>query len=267
MDNNKAQQKTSQTEPHKDSIEAMVDTGINIAYTGASAVAAPAEILCRWWQGSRYNNIVILPLAQLGLIGLTVAGVTGGHYVNGGHGLIGIGWVYAAFQIGLWLHYLHVINVMIHPEKERDSREDGVPLAFWKLLPYGSSWNVVRFVYEPGLLIGAGVIGMLIHLFTRTVGLYLVIAGLALVVKVSIIWFRAWQWIRDILDEFARTKKVFGGGSDGGMESIKDAIARVVARVPVSLPAAALASVKQTASRALPAGLQSLLDQSKALPA
>ena len=266
MENEKAQQKTPQS-GQKSSLDALVDTAIDVNYCCASIVAAPVEILIRWFQGSRYNNILTLPLAQLILIAMTAAGLTGGHYVNGEHGLIGIGWVYAVFQIGLWAHYLHVINVMIHPEKERDSREDGVALAFWKMLPYGSSWNVVRFVYEPGLVIGVGIVGTLIHLFTRTVGLYLVIAGLALVTKVSILWFRGWEWLRDILDQFGRTRRVFGDGRQGGMEAVKDAIAKVVARIPVSLPSGVIQSVQQMASHSLPAELQSLIDDSRALTA
>jgi len=150
----------------------------------------------------------------------------------------------------------------MHPEKEELSYEDGEPAPFWKLLPKGDKWAMQRFVYEPGLVLCLGLILPLMGILTRTAGLYFVIGAGALFLKALFLYWRAWEHLRDILDEFGLTKKMAGAsGRISNAESVQAAL-----RAPMGVPMAACVAVQETAKEALPAELQSLLSESKETP-
>lgn len=249
-------------EPHPDSMEAVIRFAFDFAHMVAAILAAPFELALRRKVGSRYQHIVVLALAPIFPLLVLAGSLTAGRLVHS-TAPVGMGIVYAVLQVFLWLHYIHVFHVIRRPEKEESSREDGKALPIFKLLPGGNSWAIVRFVYEPGLLACGGLFLWLIHLVTPIVAWYFVMGAFALVVRAAFLYYYAWEYLREILDQFHLSQKIAGGANTAKAdESLRRAIARALARRPVAVPQAVVESVQRSAERGLPKELRDLIDES-----
>jgi hypothetical protein len=259
---NKQSQSQTQTpkEMHPDSLQAMIKFGLDVLLLIASIFAAPAEMALRRRQGTRYQNLVVLGFAQLPILFFAGLGMTAGKSLND-NGLIGIGWVCLAFTVLQWVHFYHMWKMMCDPHREVYSYEDGVELPFWKHCPGGTKWARIRFLYEPGLLIGSAVILGGLRVISTAAAIYIALAGGALFIKVTFLWYRTWEYLREILDQYGLSLKLAGGNKQNGMEAVKAAIAQAAKRIPSGVPMAALASVRQTAKAALPPELNAMLSE------
>jgi hypothetical protein len=254
-------QQTQQQSPG--TLEGMMKTVMAAMFFVVSILAAPIEMGLRRRQGSRYQHWVVLAFAPIPPLLFMMAGNFAVTQYAVLSGLLGAGTVYLALQVIFWMHVGHVVNVVVHPEKEKSSREDGIGLGLWALLPKGDKWAMVRFVYEPGLVIALGIILPLIHVLSVPAGAYLVFAGVALLVKVTFLFVYAWEYWRNILDEFNISKRMSGKPTQGGMESVREAVMRAASRIPTAAPFGAQMAVQKIAAQSLPPELQGLLSEVK----
>jgi len=227
----------------------------------ASVLGFPLETGMRREQGSRYQHPVALALALLPPL-VFFAGSAASSRFGINHGLIGMGWIYLASVILFWIHVVHVVRVMIHPEKEELSHEDGKPLPIWKLLPRGNSWGTVRFVYEPGSVLVLAFVLTGLRILTPVAGAYLALIAFAMLIKVTFLWYFTWEWLRDILDNIGLTRRMAKDSGRSGQESVHGALERARARMirtPAMVPQAAVNMVRRQAEETLPAELRDLL--------
>jgi hypothetical protein len=264
MTNKNAQQQTPQQSP--DSFQGMINFGMDAVHFVASIFAAPFEMALRRRIGSRYQHPVVLALAALPPVLMWAASVAAGKFVNVSNGLIGMGTLYLVFQLLYWLHVIHVVRVFANPEKEEISYEDGKPAPFWKLLLKGQSWAMVRFVYEPLTMLGLGIVLPVLGILTPAAGMYFVFGAFALFLKTLFIYYKAWEYLRDILDQFGMTRKMAGASNVSNADSVRAAVMRAASRTPVGVPMGARIAVEATAKQSLPAELQSLLSESQGVP-
>jgi hypothetical protein len=254
-------------QPHPESLESVIRFAFDGVHMVVAIIALPFELMVRWWMGSRYHHIVVIALAPLPPLAITVASVTGAKLLHS-HALIGMGTVYAVMQLFLWLHYIHVFRVIAKPEREFLSREDGRPFPFWKYLPNGESWAMVRFIYEPGLLALAAVVLGLLHIFSAVVSVYFLVGAFALFVRTAFLYYFAWEYLRDILDQFNLSRRMAGGSNTSSSEeAIRRVIARAVANRPNNLPQGVINSVQHTMDASMPPELRKLIDDSNRPPA
>ena len=246
-----------------DTLEGGMKTVMAAMFCIVSILAAPIEMALRRKEGSRYQHWLVLGLAPIPpLLVMGGGNLLANQYSLLG-GLMGTGVVYLALQAIFWTHIVHVVTVLVHPEKEAFSREDGIALPIWKRLPNGDKWAMVRFVYEPGLVLALGIFLPLIHVLSVPAGAYLVFAGLSLLVKVTFLWIFAWENWRNILDEFNLSKRMSGKPTQGGMESVREAVMRAASRIPTAAPFGAQMAVQKIAAQSLPPELQGLLSEVK----
>jgi hypothetical protein len=259
MNEQKTQTQTPKDQ-HPDSLQAIIKFALDVLLLIASIFAAPAEMALRRRQGTRYQNLVVLGFAQLPILFFAALGMTAGKSLND-NGLIGIGLVSLAFTVLQWAHFYHVWTRMVDPHLEVYSYEDGVELPFWKHCPGGTKWSRTRFLYEPGLLIvGAIVLGGL-HILSTAAAVYIGLSGVALFIKVTFLWYRTWEWLRDLLDTYGLSSKMVGGTKQSGMDAVKAAIAQAAKRIPSCIPLAAIASVRETVKASLPPELNAMISE------
>jgi hypothetical protein len=150
---------------------------------------------------------------------------------------------------------------MIHPETETHSEWEGEPLPFlsplFALLPGGNNFWPVRIVYEPLTLgIGAAVLNLL-HVLDGNATTYLLVAAALLSVKCSMEWYRAWLYVRILLDGQAAAPIIAaamkGTASDADMARVH--LAGFSKALPPQVRAAAIAQ----RAGGLPQHLASLL--------
>jgi hypothetical protein len=257
------QQRTQTQTPkemHPDSLQAIIKFGLDVLLLIASVFAAPAELALRRRQGTRYQNLIVLGFAQFPILFFAGLGMTAGKSLND-NGLIGIGWVCLAFTALQWVHFFHMWRMMCDPHREVYSYEDGVELPFWKHCPGGTKWVRVRFLYEPGLLILAAVVLRGLGIISSAAAIYIALSGIALFIKVTFLWYRTWEYLRDLLDTYGLGTKLVGGKKQDAVDAVKAAVAHAAKRIPSCIPIAAITSVRETAKAALPPELNALISE------
>lgn len=252
--------------PPQNSIHGMIWWAWAIAKFLWEVFAAPFEVISRNKIGSRYQHIVTLVLAPVLPLILTV-GTLMAKWVHTSHGLIGMGIFYLIYVAFTWKHYIHVIHMIIHQEKEENSYEDGEALPFIKQLPKGDKWPMVRFVYEPCLLIALAVVLTPLHAITLMVGGYLIFGAFAIELRAAFLFYEAWEYIRDALDNYNASLKMLGNGSGmGSAESIRRVAVEALSQVPKRVPRAVYNTTLQIARHALPPELKSMVDEAEGKP-
>jgi len=252
----------NQAQPPPDSLQEMLKLVFNGFNLMGSVLAAPFTSLVLSKIGSRYEHIVTLMLAPIPPMGVAALSLTT-HYGSSSQGLIGMGIFYLILMAFTWRYYFHVIYVIMHPDKEALSREDGDSLPFLRKLPKGDKWAMVRFIYEPAFLVAVAGVLTVLHVITPLVGGYLVLGAVALMVKAAFVYYAAWEYLRDILDEYNMTLLLSGSGNlPGGEESMLRVVERALARRPTHIPMGAFKLVQQQAKASLPRELQDLIDDS-----
>ncbi len=186
----------------------MQDTAMNLVETVCSALCRPAEMIIRPWHGTRYFPVHVVFLSTIMMIGLPVFSM----FANGvgsmlpfAHvqpplGLFGIGSLSKLYFLLGTVHGVRHYWRMIDMSRETNSQYEGAALFFFRLIPGGSSFWVTRIVLEPMfLLLTAGVLERL-FIFESGLATYFECAALALAMKSFIGWYRAWEYIRNLMD-------------------------------------------------------------------
>jgi hypothetical protein len=89
---------------------------------------------------------------------------------------------------------------MIHMELEDHSQFEGPPLPFFYLLPKSRNFWFTRIVLEPVFVLLAATVLEDLFIIQSGLALYLRFVALALAMKNFIGWYRAWEFLRNLLD-------------------------------------------------------------------
>lgn len=98
------------------------------------------------------------------------------------------------------IHGVRLWRRMLNPALEQHSAYEGPALPFFQLFPRGKSFWFVRVVLEPAFVLLVSVVLHDLFIIQADLSLYLKIAAVALLMKNFIAWFRAWEYLREMLD-------------------------------------------------------------------
>jgi hypothetical protein len=190
-------------------LEQIQNAALNFVSAICSIVAMPVEILIRWQYGTRYFPIPVvffsavmmlfLPLFSAAVDSISHIGLFRG-IVPPPAGMFGVGAFSSLYFFVSFLHGFRLWRRMVYMELEPHSLYEGPPLPFLLLVPGSRSFWFTRLVIEPALIFIAA--GLLEHTLIIQSGLatYLRFAAIALGMKNFIGWYRAWEYLRNILD-------------------------------------------------------------------
>jgi hypothetical protein len=168
----------------------------------------PIEIILRPQYGTRYFPVPIfffssvlmalLPLFSSAADGLTHIVSLGAARPSGG--VFGVGSLSSLYFFLTFLHAFRLWRRMIYMQLEDISEYEGPPLPFFNLIPGSRSFWFTRIVIEPVFVFITATLLEGARIFQPGLAMYLRLAALMLIMKNFIGWYRAWEYIRKILD-------------------------------------------------------------------
>jgi hypothetical protein len=147
-----------------------------------------------------FSSLMMIVLPVLSLLTSSVESMIPFARIPPPIGLFGIGSLAKLYFLLTFIHSIRIYRRMFDMSKEQISTFEGPPLPFFYLLPKGSSFWFCRIVLEPAFLLTASIVLSRIFIIQSGLATYLQIACLALAMKSFISWFRAWSYLRNILD-------------------------------------------------------------------
>jgi hypothetical protein len=189
-------------------VEHLQNTGIDFVQTVSSVFCDGVEVILRPASGTRYTPPAVqffsMTLMAVGSAILTLLSnfmqmipLVQVHRQVGMFGLAD----YAKFYFLICaIHGVRKWRRMINPALELHSEYEGPALPFFRWLPNGSSFWFVRIVLEPVFVWLVSIVLADLFIAQQDLVIYLRVAAFALLAKNFISWFRAWEYIRKILD-------------------------------------------------------------------
>jgi hypothetical protein len=190
-------------------VEHLQNNALNIVEAACSALAQPFEIILRPQFGTRYYPVPVTAAAaammlMIPAIAAFFTGLT--HMIPfstaapAPRGMFDIGSL-AKLYFLLWLlHGWRLWKRMLHMEQEQHSQYEGRGLFFLQFLPRASSFWFTRIVWEPALILLLSIVLEDLFIIQSSLSLYMRFAALALAMKSFVNWFRAWEYLRKLLD-------------------------------------------------------------------
>jgi hypothetical protein len=189
-------------------VEHLQNNAMEFVYALASVISQPVECLLRPWYGTRYvpPAIQFFSMAMMvvfpGIIKLFTNFMHTIPLLNipPSPGMFSLGDYAQLYFLASTIHAVRLWRRMIDPAREAHSQFEGPALPIFNLLPKGKSFWFVRLAYEPGLLLLAGIVLQDLYIAQPDLAIYLKLAAIALLMKNFIAWYRAWEYIRRLLD-------------------------------------------------------------------
>lgn len=189
-------------------IQQLNNVAMNVVEFGCAIVVRPAELILRPWHGTRYFSPPVIfgstmMMAILPIIAVLTAGVSQlipgaqGHAPVGLFGILELAKLYFVLSL---VHSARLWRRMIHMEQEMLSEYEGAPLPFFQLFPKSGSFWFTRIVLEPIFLFAAATVLGRLFIFQSGLTLYFQFAALMLAMKAFIGWYRAWEYLRTLMD-------------------------------------------------------------------
>jgi hypothetical protein len=189
-------------------VEHLQNNAMEFVYALASVISQPVECILRPGYGTRCvpPPIQFFSMAMMLLLPGIISLFTNFMHlipllnVPPAPGMFSLGDFAKVYFLISAVHGVRLWRRMIDPAREAHSEFEGPALPFFQLLPKGKSFWFVRLVYEPGLLVILGIVLSDLYIAQPDLSLYLKLAAVALLMKNFIAWFRAWEYIRKLLD-------------------------------------------------------------------
>jgi hypothetical protein len=89
---------------------------------------------------------------------------------------------------------------MLHMERELHSEFEGPALPFFQLFPMGGKFWPCRIFLEPIAVLALALLLRRFFIITTGLSIYLEISAFALGMKSFIGWYRAWEYLRIVID-------------------------------------------------------------------
>jgi hypothetical protein len=181
---------------------------MNVVEGICSIVSMPVEIILRPQYGTRYFPVPVVFFSAMLMIFLPLLSSAATGVVNMipfTHaqmpiGMFSIGSLSKLYFFLAFLHGIRLYRRMIYMELENLSQFEGPPLPFFRLIPGSGSFWFTRIVLEPIFVFVLATVLEQIFVIQSGLSIYLHIAALMLAMKNFICWYRAWEYIRQILD-------------------------------------------------------------------
>jgi hypothetical protein len=189
-------------------VEHLQNNALNLVEAGCSVVAQPFEIILRPWYGTRFYAVPVTAFAAaLMLLLPAILAVFSSvmhmiPFMNAPApvGMFDLGSL-AKLYFLLWaVHAWRLWQRMLHMEREQHSEFEGPPLPFFRILPKSEKFFFTRIVWEPAFVLLLSIVLQDLFIIQSSLALYMRFAALALAMKSFINWFRAWEYLRKLLD-------------------------------------------------------------------
>jgi hypothetical protein len=191
------------------SVDQLHNNAINFVEALCSVVAMPVETLLRPWYGSRFYAPPIVCFASMMMILLPalsalltgIMGMIPFTHPAPSIGLFDMASMSKLFFVVAAVHSVRLYRRMIDLSREACSTYEGSPLPFFGLIPWcRRSFWVTRIVAEPVFVLLLTTVLQDLFLIQSGLATYLRLASIALAMKNFVSWYRAWEYLRDILD-------------------------------------------------------------------
>jgi hypothetical protein len=171
-------------------------------------VARAPEMMLRPWFGTRYYTVLVVFGSTLLMLFLPVASLftsAASHLLPMGmpkepEGLFSLGAFCKLYFILCFAHAPRLWYRMLHMERELHSEFEGPALPFFQLFPMGSRFWPCRIFLEPIVVLALALLLRRLFIITAGLSTYLEISAFALGMKSFIAWYRAWEYLRTIID-------------------------------------------------------------------
>lgn len=239
-------------------VEHLQNNALEFVFTGCSAASQPVEIFLRPGFGTRfYPPAVTFFASAMMIVGPAFIML----FSNFMHmipllnmpapiGMFSLGDFAKVYFLASMIHGVRLWRRMIHMELEQHSEYEGPALPFFQILPKGKSFWFVRIVLEPAFVFVISIVLADLYIAQTDLVLYLRFAALALLTKNFISWFRAWEYLRRLLDLHITgpliAKLVSGEASEEELATIH--LASFPKNIPPDIRKAAIAHVARTYS-------------------
>jgi hypothetical protein len=184
------------------------NSALNIVEAACGVVSRPLELVLRPWHGTRYFPVPIIALSTLMMIVLPLisAMMTGiAAMIPFSHPARPIGMFDITSFAKLYfllsaIHGFRLYRRMVHMHLEDHSNFEGPALPFFQLIPWSRSFWLTRIVFEPAFVLLTAIVLQDLFIIQSGLATYLQLAAIALAMKNFVSWYRAWEYLRDLLD-------------------------------------------------------------------
>lgn len=189
-------------------VEHLQNNAMNLVELVCDAISQPVQILIRPFYGTRFVPVPVTFLAAAEMVLLPAFSATVqsiGHMIPFVNipvpvGMFGLGSFAELYFAVSAVHGVRLWRRMIDMSREQHSQYEGPALFFFGLLPKGRNFYFTRIIWEPLFVALSSVALQDLFIIQSPLSLYLKFAALALMMKNFIGWFRAWEYMRQILD-------------------------------------------------------------------
>jgi hypothetical protein len=189
-------------------VEHLQNNAMELVYLLCSIICQPIEILLRPWYGTRYFAVpVTFFSAAMMIVGPAIMAMFTNFMqmipllrVPHPVGMFGLGDYARLYFLLCAVHGVRLWRRMIYMERELHSQYEGAAWPIFQLFPKSKSFWVVRIVLEPALVFVTAIVLQDMFIAQASLALFLKLAAMALLMKQFIAWFRAWEYMRQILD-------------------------------------------------------------------
>jgi hypothetical protein len=184
------------------------DMAVEVVYGFTSIVTMPVEMALRPSYGTRYFSpaIILLSLIMMAILPLFV-GMAGAvtslipfAHASRPSGTVSLGTLSELFFLGLLVHGIRTWRRMLNMALEESSHFEGPPLPFFLLLPKGRSFWFTRIVWEPVFVFFLASFLQQSGILQSSAAFFLQFSAVMLAMKQYVVWFKAWSYLRTLLD-------------------------------------------------------------------
>jgi hypothetical protein len=189
-------------------VEHLQNNAMEFVSALCSVICWPVEMLLRPGYGTRYTPP---PIQFFSMVMMIVGPAFIMFFNNFMHmipllsvpptrGMFSLGDFARIYFLASAVHGVRLWRRILNPALEKHSEFEGGALPFFQFFPRGTSFWCVRIVFEPAVVLLSGILLEDLFIAKPDLALYLKLAACALLMKEFIAYFRAWEYIRKILD-------------------------------------------------------------------
>jgi len=180
------------------------DVAMNVVETVCSIVSMPVEVILRPFYGTRHFPVVVTFFSAVMMLLLPVFSSMTSMIpfvrMPGPIGMYSIGSLAKLYFLLIPVHSFRLYRRMFDLSREQNSRYEGPPLPFFQLIPGSQSFWFTRIVLEPAFVFLAATLLATVLVFQNDLATYLQVAAVALAMKNFIHWYKAWEFLRELMD-------------------------------------------------------------------